>query len=317
MGRRVADPGGSPAESPPRFSGIRTFARQPHRTDLGGADVAVVGLPFDVGTSFRSGARFGPEAIRSASVLLRPYDPATETDVLGSLEIVDYGDLFASPGDAERGVGQLAEGLGPVVDSGAVPLALGGDHLVALAELRALAARHGPLALVLLDSHPDTWDSYGGQRYFHGTPFRRAVEEGLIDPARSLMAGMRGPIYGPQDLDDARELGFELIPGPELRSLSPSEYGDLARERAGEGPAFLSFDVDFVDPAFAPATGTPEPGGPSSAEALELVRSLDGIDFRGFDVVEVSPAYDPPGQVTALLAANVAYAMLALVAKRK
>ena len=311
----MAEEHGSPEHSPPRFSGIRTFARLPHRPGAAGADVAVLGVPFDVGTSFRPGARFGPEAIRSASALLRPYDPALGVDVLGALEIVDAGDVAATtPGDAERAVSQIAEGLAEVVGGGALPLVLGGDHLIALAELRALAARHGPLALVLLDSHADTWDSYGGQRYFHGTPFRRAVEEGLLDPSRSLLAGMRGPIYGPEDLTDAEALGFELLPWYELRGLTPADYAARVRDRVGEGTAFLSFDVDFVDPAFAPATGTPEPGGPSSADALEYVRSLQGIDFRGFDVVEVAPAYDSPGQQTALLAANVAYAMLALVA---
>jgi agmatinase len=213
-------------------------------------------------------------------------------------------------------VGELASGLEPVPAAGVVPLVLGGDHLVALAELRAIAAAHGPPALVLLDSHPDTWDSYGGQRYFHGTPFRRAVEEGVVDPSRSVMAGMKGPIYSQQDLDDARGLGFELVPWRELRGLGPDEYADRVRAKVGDGPAFLSFDVDFVDPAFAPATGTPEVGGPSSGEALDYVRALTGIDFRGFDVVEVSPPYDGPGQATALLAANVAYAMLGLVAQR-
>lgn len=306
----------TPADAPPRFSGIRTFARRPHRTELDGVDVAVVGIPFDAGTSFRPGARFGPEAIRSVSVLLRDYDPVADVDVLGSLEIVDFGDVWAPPGDAEAGVGALAKGLDAIQAAGAVPLALGGDHLVALAELRAFAAAHGPPGLVLLDSHADTWDSYGGQRYFHGTPFRRAVEEGVIDPSRSLMAGMKGSVYSKQDLEDARELGFELVPWRELREMSPGEYGDRARARVGDGPAFLSFDIDFVDPAFAPATGTPEAGGPSSAEALDLVRALTEIDFRGFDVVEVSPPYDPAGQPTAVLAANVAYAMLGLVAQR-
>lgn len=305
----------SPEESPPRFSGIRTFARQPHGSDLDGVDVAVLGAPFDAGTSFRPGARFGPEAIRSASVLLRPYDPAIGVDVLGSLRIIDWGDAVTSPGNAERGVAQIAEALAPVVASGAVPLVLGGDHTIALAELRALAAEHGPPALVLLDSHADTWDSYGGQRYFHGTPFRRAVEEGVIDPSRSLMAGMRGSIYSAGDLEDARGLGFDLIPWSELEALGAPGFAERARERVGKRPALLSFDVDFVDPAFAPATGTPEVGGPSSAEALELVRALTGIDFRGFDVVEVSPPFDGPGQATALLAANVAYAMLGLIAR--
>jgi agmatinase len=305
----------TPEDAPPRFSGIRTFARRPHTTDPTGVDVAVVGIPFDTGTSYRPGARFGPEAIRSVSVLLRDYDPVIDLDVLGSLEVIDFGDVWAPPGDAEGAVARLADGLKPVAEAGARSLALGGDHLVALAELRALAAAHGPLGLVLLDSHADTWDSYGGQRYFHGTPFRRAVEEGLIDPSRSLLAGIRGTLYSRQDLTDAAELGFELIPWRELRAMTPDEYGDRARARVGNGPAFLSFDIDFVDPAFAPATGTPEPGGPSSAEALDLVRALHGLAFAGFDVVEVSPPYDSPGQPTALLAANVAHAMLGLVAR--
>jgi agmatinase len=304
----------TPEDAPPRFSGIRTFARRPHSTELEGVDAAVVGVPFDLGTSFRPGARFGPEAIRSVSVLLRDYDQALDVDVLGSLEIVDRGDVWAPPGDAEGGVARLAEGLMPVAAAGAVPLALGGDHLIALAELRALAAAHGPPGLVLLDSHADTWDSYGGQRFFHGTPFRRAVEEGLVDPSRSLLAGMRGTLYGKQDLDDAADLGFELVPWRALRGLSPDEFGEGVRARVGDGPVFLSFDVDFVDPAYAPATGTPEPGGPSSGEALDLVRALRGIRFVGFDVVELSPPYDPPGQPTALLAANVAYTMLGLLA---
>jgi agmatinase len=276
--------------------------------------VAVVGAPFDAGTSFRPGARFGPEAIRSASVLLRPYHQALDIDVFGALKIVDRGDVTISPGNAERGIAQVAEALGPVVASGAVPLVLGGDHSIALAELRALAAEHGPPAVLLLDSHADTWDSYGGERYFHGTPFRRAVEEGVVDPSRSLMAGMRGPLYSADDLRDARELGFELITWEELREMTPAEYGDRARARAGEGPVLLSFDIDFVDPAFAPATGTPEPGGPTSAQALDYVRSLRGIELRGCDVVEVSPPYDSPGQSTALLASHVAYEMLALMA---
>lgn len=303
-----------PASSTPRISGVRTFARRRQSRDLDGVDVAVAGVPFDTGASYRTGTRFGPEAIRSASVLLREWDPVLEVATLEALEIVDWGDVGLSPGDAERAVAQIAEQLAPIAESGTLSLVLGGDHLVALGELRALAAAHGPLALLLVDSHADTWDTYMGQRYFHGTPFRRAVEEGLIDPERSLLAGMRGPLYSAADLEDARELGFELIPWEELRRIGPGAYGERARERAGDAPCFLSFDIDFVDPAFAPATGTPEVGGPSSSEALALVRALRGIDFRGLDVVEVSPPYDGPGQQTALLAANVAYAMLGLVA---
>jgi agmatinase len=307
----------TPEDAPPRFSGIRTFARRRHTQDPAGADVAVVGIPFDTGTSYRPGARFGPEAIRSVSVLLRDYDPVIDVDVLGSLEVIDFGDVWAPPGDAEGAMTRLADALSPIAEAGARSLGLGGDHLVALAELRALAAVHGSLGLVLLDSHADTWDSYGGQRFFHGTPFRRAVEEGLIDPSRSLLAGMRGSLYSKQDLADVTDLGFDLVTWQELRTMTPGEYGDRARARAGGGPAFLSFDIDFVDPAFAPGTGTPETGGPSAAEALDFVRALRGIMFAGFDVVEVSPPYDSPGQPTALLAANVAYAMLGLAAQAR
>ena len=303
-----------PADQVPRISGIRTFARREHTRELEGVDVAAVGIPFDTGASFRTGARFGPEAIRSASTLLREYHPPLDVAPLEELRIVDWGDVASTPGNTERALGEIARQLGEVVAAGALPLVLGGDHSIALAELRALAERHGPLALVLLDSHPDTWDSYRGERYFHGTPFKRAVEEGLVVPERSLMAGMRGPLYGPADLEDARDLGYEVMPFGDLRRLEPAEYGRRVRERVGDGPAFFSFDIDFVDPAFAPATGTPEPGGPTSAEALDLVRALAGIEFAGFDVVEVSPPYDSPGQTTALLAAAVAYEMLALVA---
>jgi agmatinase len=303
-----------PEEAIPRISGIRTFARREHTRELAGVDVAVVGVPFDTGASYRTGTRFGPESIRSASVLLRDYHPPLDVSPLEDLRIVDWGDVTISPGNAERAVAQIAEQLGEVVGAGSLPLVLGGDHTIALAELRALAAEHGPLGLVLLDSHADTWDSYRGERYFHGTPFRRALEEGLIDPARSLLAGMRGPVYEKSDLTEVRELGFEMIPWTELRRIEPGAYADRVRSRVGEGPTFMSFDIDFVDPAFAPATGTPEVGGPSAAEALEHVRSLTGIEFRGFDVVEVSPPYDGPGQITALLAANVAYEFLALVA---
>jgi len=304
---------GSP-DAPPRYAGIRTFARLEHSRDAAGADVALIGVPFDGGTSYRPGARFGPEAIRSASVLLRPFHPVHALDVLEGQRVVDWGDTVISPGNTERAMGEIAGQLAEPVGAGATPLVLGGDHTIALAELRALAERLGQLGLVLLDSHADTWDAYRGERYFHGTPFRRAVEEGLLDPGRSLMAGMRGPRYSEKDLDGARELGFELVPWEKLQTMTPAEYGRRVRDRIGGGPTFFSFDIDFLDPAFAPATGTPEVGGPSSAEAIDLVRALAGIDFAGFDVVEVSPAYDGPGQITSLLAANVAYEMLGLAA---
>jgi agmatinase len=301
--------------SVPRYTGVRTFARLPHTTDLDGADVAVVGVPFDTATSYRPGARFGPEAIRAGSTLLRPYHPAVQVDVFGSLSVVDYGDVITTPGNAERTAGQIADGLAPVLAAGAVPLVLGGDHSIVLGELRAHSSAAGePVGVVLLDAHADTWDEYYGEKYFHGTPFRRAVEEGVIAPERSLFAGMRGPLYAESDLEDAREMGFELILGDELRSIGPGDYSRRVRERVGEGPAFLSFDIDVIDPAFAPGTGTPEVAGLLPHEALVLLRSLAGVEFRGYDVVEVAPVYDGPGQVTAMLAANVAYELLALTA---
>ena len=302
------------AFSAPRYTGVRTFARCPHERPASGADVAVVGIPFDTGTSFRPGARFGPGAIREGSLLLRPYHPPLDVDVFAGRTVVDWGDLAVTPGNAERSVGQIASGLGEILDAGAVPLVLGGDHTVALGELRAHAAAHGPVAVVLLDAHADTWDAYYGERYFHGTVFRRAVEEELVLPERSLLAGMRGSLYGPEDLDAARSLGFELLPCDELRQLSPTQYGERVRSRVGDAPVFLGFDIDVVDPAFAPATGTPEVAGLTPHEALAFLRELAGIPFVGYDVVEVAPAYDGPGQVTALLAANVAYEMLALSA---
>jgi agmatinase len=301
--------------STPRYVGVRTFARCPQVRETEGVDVAVVGVPFDTATSYRPGARFGPEAIRAGSTLLRSYHPVLDVDVLGTLSVVDWGDVDVTPGNAVRTLEQIVAGLRPLLEAGIVPIALGGDHSIVLGELRAHAAAvGGPLALVLLDAHADVWDEYYGERYFHGTPFRRAVEEGLVLPERSVMAGMRGPLYSPGDLDAARELGFELVIDSELRALSPADFGTRVRDRVGDAPVFLSFDVDVIDPAFAPGTGTPEVAGLSPHEALGFLRALAGMRFCGFDVVEVSPAYDGPGQTTAMLAANVTYEFLALTA---
>jgi agmatinase len=310
-------PHGPPdASKAPRYTGVRTFARCPLvRSGLDEVDVAVVGVPFDTATSFRPGARFGPEAIRSASVLLRPWHPVLEVDVFAGRSVVDYGDLDVTPGNAERTTEQIAAGLAPLLSSGVVPIVLGGDHSVALGELRAHSAACGePVAVVLLDAHADTWDEYYGERFFHGTVFRRAAEEGAVAPERSLLAGMRGGLYAAGDVEDARALGFDVVADAELRSLGPEAFCSRVRARVGDGPAVLGFDVDVVDPAFAPGTGTPEVGGLTSVEALAFVRSLAGMRFRGFDVVELSPPYDGPGQPTALLAANVAWEFLALAA---
>ena len=322
------------ARSAPRYTGVRTFAGLPQAVladararedasvaeaagrgeDGGDVRAAVVGVPFDTTTSWRAGARFAPEAIRSASALLRPWHPLHGVEVLRAGAVVDAGDVAITPGNARRSVEQIAEALSALCTSGTIALVLGGDHLVSLGELRAHASMHGPLALVLFDAHADTWDDYYGERLFHGTVIRRAVEEGLIDPSRSLIAGLRGSLYSPRDLDDARALGLELVQIDELRATPPAAFAARVRDRVAQAPAFLGFDIDVIDPSAAPASGTPEVGGLLAGEALALVRELTGIHLIGFDVVEVSPPYDAPGQITSLLAATVGYEMLALAA---
>jgi agmatinase len=301
----------------PRFTGPRTFARLPHVTDLSDADCAVFGMPWDGGTSFRSGARFGPEAVRSASGMIRTYNPVLKVQVFGALSVIDYGDAPTAPGYIEETLTRIQAYVEPIARAGVVPLGMGGDHSVALAELRALATVHGPLGLVHIDSHTDLWDTYNGLPYAHGTMFRRAIEEGVLDPARVIQAGMHGPLYGEADEQIPATLGVEMIPWVELAGLSPAAFAERVRARLRGAPAFLSFDVDFVDAAFCPGTGTPEVGGPTSFQALSYLRALTGIDFAGFDVVEVAPAYDGPGQVTALFAANALFEMLSLVALRR
>jgi agmatinase len=289
--------------------------RLPHVNDLDGADVAIIGIPTDGAVSFRSGARFGPEAIRSASVLLRPYNPRLGVDVVERLSMVDFGDAPTVPGYHLETLERIEAFLRPVHEAGVVPLCLGGDHSMALGELRAAAAAHGPLALVQLDAHADVWDSYYGVKHFHGTVFKRAVEEGLVDPTCSVQAGMRGTLYGEADVEAPRELGFDAVYMHELAELGAQAFGDRVRERVGDRPAFLSFDIDFVDPAFAPGTGTPEVGGPSSGEAMRYLRALTGIDFRALDCVEVAPSYDPTHN-TPWVAASACHEMLSLLASR-
>jgi agmatinase len=245
-------------------------------------------------------------------MMLRPHNPAQEAQVFGRRSVADLGDVEITPGNAERTVAQIAERLESIVRTGTRTLCLGGDHTIVLGELRAHSAVHGPLGLVLLDAHADVWDRYVGERYYHGSPFRRACEEGLLDPSRSLLAGMRGSVYDPDDVAMPEDLGFEVIPCEELVTLTADEYGLRARRRAGDGPLFLSFDIDVLDPAFAPGTGTPEAGGLMTREALGFVRALRGLEFSGYDVVEVSPPYDGPGAPTAVAASNVAYELLTL-----
>jgi agmatinase len=302
----------------PRFTGPRTYARLPYIKELEDVQCAVFGMPWDGGTSFRSGARFGPEAIRSASGMIRTYNPVQKIQVFGALSTIDYGDAPTVPGYIEDTLDRIQAFVQPIAEANVVPLGMGGDHSVTLAELRALAAIHGPLGLVHFDSHTDLWDLYNGRPYSHGTMFRRALEEDILDADRVIQAGMRGPLYGEEDENIPGELGVETIPWVELAGLTPEELAGRIRARVGGGPTFVTMDVDFVDAAFCPGTGTPEVAGPTSFQAMQFLRSLNGedIEFVGFDVVEVAPQYDGPGQVTALFAANAIFEMLSIVAGR-
>ena len=301
------------SQESPRFSGVRSFMRLPSITTTEDVDVAVCGLPFDTSVSFRVGARFGPEAIRSASVLLRPYHADLDINIFDVLSVVDYGDAPVAPGFTEDSFDRIVQFLDPLHTAGVTPLSFGGDHSVVLPELRAAAKKHGPLSLVLFDSHPDTWDSYFGHAYFHGTPFRRAVEEGLLDPQHSIMIGLRGPLYDSSDWDETRKLGFEIIPAMEMHRNGISQLPQRALERVGGRPTFLSFDIDFLDPAYAPGTGTPEVGGFTTAQAQLLLRGLTGLNIVAADVVEVLPAYDH-AFITATAGANMAWEILSLIA---
>jgi agmatinase len=301
----------------PRFTGPRTYARLPYVKTFDDVEAVVFGMPWDGGTSFRSGARFGPEAVRSASAMIRTYNAVQKVQVFGALSTIDYGDAPTVPGYIEDTLASIQAFVAPIAEAPVVSIGIGGDHSVTLAELRALAAVHGPLGLVHLDSHTDLWDQYNGRPYSHGTMFRRALEEGIVDPARTIQAGMRGPLYDETDEEIPAQLGVVTIPWIDLVELGPEEFAGQAARRVGKGPAFLSLDVDFVDAAFCPGTGTPEVGGPTSFQALQILRALADIPFVGFDVVEVAPQYDGPGQVTALFAANAIFEMLSMVALGK
>jgi agmatinase len=300
----------------PRFTGPSTFARLPHVRTLEDVEVAIVGVPFDTGVTYRVGGRFGPNAVRAASVMLRPYNANLDVMPFEVLSCVDYGDVAIVPGYTERSYAAIEAAVGPIVEAGVVPILIGGDHACTLPHLRAMRSR-GPVAVIDFDSHTDAWDSYFGEKYNHGTWMRRAIEEGLVDVSRSIEVGLRGSLYGAEDWTGLRtELGLEYLTTEDVFAIGPDAVAKRILDRVGAGPAFISFDIDVVDPAYAPGTGTPEAGGPSAHDLLAIVRALRGIDFVGFDVVEVIPAYDPAGQ-TATLAANLAYEMLSLVALRR
>ena len=288
--------------------------RLPHVEDPQGLDVAIVGVPYDGGTSYRPGARLGPREIRAQSSLIRPYNYFQKVAPFDLLNVADVGDVDAPPVSIERCYEAVESRIGSLADAGARPIVIGGDHSISLPILRALAKRHGPLALVQFDAHIDTWDEYFGGKYFHGTPFRRAIEENLIDGRRFVQVGIRGPMYGEDDFDFHRQHGITMIDIDQVKTGGIAATVDRIRAIAS-GPVYMTFDIDSVDPAFAPGTGTPEVGGLTSHEAQQLVRGLAGLSLVGGDIVEVSPLFDGPGQITALLAANIMFELLCAMAR--
>jgi agmatinase len=313
----MTSPIGPPdAREVPRFAGPATFARLPRLDQVERADVAVLGLPFDSGTSFRPGARFGPEAVRAGSKLLRPYHLGLDVEPWTTLQLADAGDVAINPFDIVEAVGQIEAAANALYSKANQIVSIGGDHTVALPLLRAAHARHGPVAVVHFDAHLDTWDTYFGARYTHGTPFRRASEEGLLALDHCAHVGIRNSVYALADFDDDRRLGFATVSTLDVARRGVDEAIDRVRDRVGDLPVYVSIDIDVLDPAHAPGTGTPEPGGLTTRELQMILHGLADLDLIGADVVEVSPAYDH-AQLTALAAANVIYELLGMFAVRR
>ena len=308
------DPIGAPdGRIRPRFAGPDTFARLPRLDQVEHARVAILGIPFDAGVSYRPGARFGPAAIRAGSKLLRAYHPGLDVGPWSVHQVADAGDVATNPFDILEAIGQIEAGAREALTRADRILALGGDHTIALPLLRVARELHGPVALVHFDAHLDTWDTYFGAAYTHGTPFRRAFEEGLLAERRSAHVGIRGPLFGTQDLQDDAGMGFEVISTVDVARAGVDAAIERIRERVGDSPVHVSIDIDVLDPAHAPGTGTPEPGGLTTREMMLILRGMAGIPLVGADVVEVAPPYDH-AELTALAAANLAYECLALFA---
>jgi agmatinase len=311
------DPIGAPdGRIRPRFVGPDTFARLPRLEDVDEAAVAVLGVPFDAGVSYRPGARFGPQAIRAGSKLLRAYHQSMDVSPWGVHQVADAGDLAPNPFDIEEAIRQIQGGAAATMQKAGAILALGGDHTIALPLLRQAKVHHGPLALVHFDAHLDTWDTYFGAAYTHGTPFRRAFEEELLAPDRNVHVGIRGPIFGRSDLEEDAGFGFAIVSTAEIATTSIESATERIRRRIAGLPVYISIDIDVLDPAHAPGTGTPEPGGLTTREVMLILRGLAGVPVVGADVVEVAPPYDH-AELTALAAANLAYELLALFALAK
>ena len=303
----------------PRYAGAATFARLPRLDQVARADVAVVGVPFDTGVSYRPGARFGANHVRESSRLLRPYNPAQDLSPFELAQVDDAGDMAVNPFNINEAIEEIQQNAldltAPDADGrSAKLLTLGGDHTIALPLLRAASERAGaPVALLHFDAHLDTWDTYFGAEYTHGTPFRRAVEEGILDTEAISHVGTRGPLYGKQDLEDDQRFGFGIVTSSDVFRQGVDEVVHKLRDRIGDRPLYVSIDIDVLDPAHAPGTGTPEAGGITSRELLEILRGLRGMNLIGADVVEVAPAYDH-AEITGVAASHVAYDLVSLLA---
>jgi agmatinase len=301
------------ASKVPRFAGPATFARLPRLDQVAKADVVVAGVPFDSGVSYRPGARFGPTHVRESSRLLRPYNPAMDVSPFELIQVADAGDIAANPFNIHEAIETIEGAARDLTTDGTKLVTIGGDHTIALPLLRAAAANHGPVALVHFDAHLDTWDTYFGAEYTHGTPFRRAVEEGIVDTEALCHVGTRGPLYGKKDLDDDRRFGFGIVTSSDVYYQGVREVVDKLVQRVGNRPVYVSIDIDVLDPAHAPGTGTPEAGGITSRELLEILRGFRDLNLVGADVVEVAPAYDH-AEMTGVAASHVAYDLVSLLA---
>ena len=304
------------ATAVPRYAGPATFARLPRIDEVDRADVALVGMPFDSGVSYRPGARFGPAHVRAASKLLRPYHPALDVSPFAAQQVVDAGDLAINPFDLDDAIRAVEHGADELRARDTTLLSIGGDHTIALPLLRSLHRTHGRVAVLHFDAHLDTWDTYFGAPFTHGTPFRRASEEGLLDPEHCLHVGIRGPLYSDKDLTEDGVLGFQVIGSDDYQTDGVVSVVERMRARLGDVPVYVSIDIDVLDPAHAPGTGTPEAGGLTSRELLHTLRGLVGANVVGADIVEVAPAYDH-AEITGIAAAHVAYELLAVLAANR
>lgn len=297
----------------PRYGGISTFALLPQISEVGDVDVAIVGVPFDSGVSYRPGARFGPSHVREASRLLRPYNPAADVSPFATQQVVDAGDFAANPFNIEEAITSIHKSYDQLSERSKKIVTIGGDHTITLPILRSLKAKHGPISVVHFDAHLDTWGSYFGADYTHGTTFRRASEEGLLDVEGCIHIGIRGPLYAAKDLTDDKAIGFQIFSSIEFQDLGVNAAIEKMKARVGQRPVYVSIDIDVLDPAHAPGTGTPEAGGLTSRELLAVLRATSGMNVIGADIVEVAPAYDH-AQITGIAASHAMYELISAFA---